>query len=61
MYIYISHISYHTDLWLVFMVTLLRTPAVPAKISVPPVCNLTSSELTASELFLKTTGIAYLL
>ena len=32
----------------------------PPKISVLPVCNLTASELTASELFLKTTGIANL-
>ena len=43
------------------MVTLLRTTATPLKISVPPVCNLTASELTASVLFLKTIGIANLL
>ena len=42
------------------MVTLLWTTAGPPKISVLPVCNLTASELTASELFLKTTGIGNL-
>ena len=49
------------ECFIIVMVTLLRTPAVPPKIYVPPVCKLTSSELTASELFLKTTDIANLL